>query len=270
MLIKRILTAVILLGGLTMAVLHFPHAQLYPIIALILLLIVCEAAIMYKFELAEIVLLLLLNIGLILAITFLYHTTNIKYLKHWHALMLFFRLTTFIFWLVIVPNILWQSLSISKIQIAWLVSIITMTAYNGYMYLFNKFGLESILSMIALAWVADTIAYFVGKMIGNHKIAPAISPGKSWEGAIGGCLACVIYFLILQHMHIIHYISSPIYGIAFSVFIAIMSIEGDLLESWAKRVVGVKDSGNLLPGHGGIWDRMDSLVAVIALSFMLL
>lgn len=270
MLIKRILTAVILLVGLGMAVYYIPHGHLYPIVAIVLLIIVCEAATMYKFDLAQIVLLMLFNIGIIVAIHFLHHTTNVHYIEHWHSFMLFFRLATFALWVIIVPTILFRGSHLSKIQISFIVSLITMTSYNAYIYLFTKFGLESILTILGLAWVADTTAYFIGKLIGSHKIAPSISPGKSWEGAIGGCFACAVYFLTLQHLQIIHYITSPLYGLFFAVFIAIMSIEGDFLESWCKRIVGVKDSGTMLPGHGGIWDRMDALVAVLSLSFMLL
>jgi phosphatidate cytidylyltransferase len=110
---------------------------------------------------------------------------------------------------------------------------------------------------MALVWVTDIGAYFAGRAIGGAKLAPAISPNKTWAGLIGG-MVLAASFGILMHFA---------YGLALrltlaSPLLAIVAQAGDLYESWLKRRAGVKDSGNLLPGHGGVLDRIDGLVPV--------
>ncbi|MCG5547673.1 phosphatidate cytidylyltransferase [Halorhodospira halochloris] len=114
--------------------------------------------------------------------------------------------------------------------------------------------------LLVLVWVADTGAFFAGKAWGKHRLAPSISPGKSWEGAIVGGVAGVIagFGLIwaLQPQ-----IPPLVLVLAWSAVIVAVSVIGDLFESMLKRQRGVKDSGGLLPGHGGILDRIDSITA---------
>lgn len=270
MLITRVITAIVLLVCLSFACYFLPHQHLCWILAGILMIMVYEAGVMYKFSKRELGSLLLLNLLIILAVQCLQNTSNMDYLNHWNIIMMIFRILTFCLWLVMAPIILWSQAKLSKLQLSILISLITLTSYNAFHYLFDKYGIFEIFTMLAIAWVADTAAYFVGKLLGKHKIAPAISPGKSWEGAIGAFIACGIYVITLQYYSIITYVLSPLFGVMFAIFITAVSIEGDFLESWCKRVAEVKDSGKILPGHGGVWDRIDSLVAVLAVSFMLL
>ena len=107
---------------------------------------------------------------------------------------------------------------------------------------------------------SDTCAYFVGRAVGRHKMAPRISPGKTWEGAVGGLLGAMVISILFTF-------SSPVqlpivYGeaILLGIIISVAGQAGDLVESWLKRRMGVKESGTMLPGHGGLLDRMDSLV----------
>jgi phosphatidate cytidylyltransferase len=109
-----------------------------------------------------------------------------------------------------------------------------------------------LLALFLIVWLADIAAYFAGSWWGKHKLAPSISPGKSIEGAIGGFIIVSIVTALIFH-------SIPM--VLLSGLIVIISIIGDLYESLLKRRCGVKDSGNLLPGHGGILDRIDSLIA---------
>ena len=116
-----------------------------------------------------------------------------------------------------------------------------------YLALFATFG-------------SDTAAYFIGKTLGKHKLAPRISPGKTWEGAIAGLFGAVIISLLFT-------LSTPLqlplsYGqaILLGILISVFGQTGDLVESLLKRSTGVKESGNLMPGHGGLLDRMDSVV----------
>ncbi|MDA8112831.1 MAG: phosphatidate cytidylyltransferase [Nitrospiraceae bacterium] len=119
-------------------------------------------------------------------------------------------------------------------------------------------GARWILYLLALTWIVDSGAYFVGKMLGRHKMAPAISPGKTWEGAIGGAVAGVLFSVL-----VISWLPAPLSrGTIFwiSLLLSVTGQLGDLVESGFKRQAGVKDSGHLLPGHGGMLDKVDSLI----------
>jgi phosphatidate cytidylyltransferase len=121
-------------------------------------------------------------------------------------------------------------------------------------------GIYSLLFLFALVFGADTAAYFAGKIAGKHKLAPLISPGKTWEGCIGAFLfAILLACFVLWHFNI----PTPIWlpAVLLAMVIVAFSIVGDLFESMMKRNAGLKDSGALLPGHGGLLDRIDSLTA---------
>lgn len=126
----------------------------------------------------------------------------------------------------------------------------------------------TVLAVLVLVWVADTAAYFVGRAWGRRKLAPAISPSKTWEGAWGGIAGAVAY-AIIGGTFLTGVGAWPVYGLV-AVVLAAISIVGDLFESAAKRQAGVKDSGALLPGHGGILDRVDSATAVLPIAALVL
>lgn len=110
---------------------------------------------------------------------------------------------------------------------------------------------------MALVWACDSGAYFAGRAIGGPKLAPSISPNKTWAGLIGGMAAAGIFAGVLMILFRL-----PIGFVLATPLLAVLAQIGDLYESHLKRVAGVKDSGNLLPGHGGLMDRLDGLVAV--------
>ncbi len=123
-----------------------------------------------------------------------------------------------------------------------------------------------LLALMGIVWIADSAAYVVGKAFGKRKLAPDISPGKSWEGVVGGLAAVIVYFVIIQLFNEGSYFNlSP--EVAFLLFVgtALLSIEGDLFESWIKRQAGFKDSGAIIPGHGGVLDRIDGLTSSMPL-----
>ena len=125
-----------------------------------------------------------------------------------------------------------------------------------------------VLAVLVLVWLADTAAYFTGRKWGRRKLAPSISPGKTWEGAWGGLAAAMAYAIICGTF-LLGTSGWPAY-LAVAALLAAVSIVGDLFESAAKRQAGVKDSGTLLPGHGGIMDRIDSATAVLPVAALLL
>ncbi len=125
-----------------------------------------------------------------------------------------------------------------------------------------------VLAAMAIVWIADTFAYFTGRAFGRHKLAPNISPGKTWEGVAGGLAAVAIYTGVLLALHGTRSGVAPdvVVRMAWLVFVLLvagLSVMGDLFESLLKRQAGVKDSGKLLPGHGGVLDRVDALLAAM-------
>jgi len=135
---------------------------------------------------------------------------------------------------------------------AW-VSITTLHASSPH-------GPALVLYLFVLIWVADSGAYFAGRAFGRRKLSPYVSPGKTWAGAGGAIAGAVISALFLGLSGTVGTASLPTV-VALSVLVTAVSIGGDLWESRLKREAGVKDSGQLLPGHGGVLDRIDSLLA---------
>lgn len=158
----------------------------------------------------------------------------------------------------------------------------TMVIYlSGFFYFGLTFGLFSLVRgygnnyhwltfALAVPWICDTAAYFGGRFLGKHKFAPKISPNKTWEGAISGVVFSTIAGVLFATFLITD--ENPLYVGTVAFFIGILGQTGDLVESLLKRAAGVKDSGNIFPGHGGILDRTDSLlmsVSVIYIFFLL-
>ena len=123
-------------------------------------------------------------------------------------------------------------------------------------------GLAWLSYAILITFASDTAAYAVGSLIGRHRLAPSISPGKTWEGAVGGIIGAAVasavfaWFIELDALQLFA-------AIPLGAGLSLLGQLGDLAESWLKRKAGVKDSGNLLPGHGGILDRLDSLLPIL-------
>ncbi len=162
-----------------------------------------------------------------------------------------------------IPRALRLALGLVSLGMAW-VAVVWLHGQNGISYL---------LSVIALVWMADIAAYFAGRAFGKRKLAPQISPGKSWAGAVGGTLGVLLMAVLgaafLPHNNFYTQTVQHAGWLALLVLtagIAVVSIMGDLVESLMKRSAGLKDSSNLLPGHGGILDRIDSLLPVLPLA----
>ncbi|UQS81587.1 phosphatidate cytidylyltransferase [Bombilactobacillus folatiphilus] len=146
---------------------------------------------------------------------------------------------------------------------------------NGFHYLAairnaDTGGLSLLLFGMIIVWITDSGAYFVGRIFGRHKLYPAISPNKTWEGSIGGVFFAVIfalvYMIVFQQWQYVPNIPHNVFLlILITIFLSAAGQVGDLVESAYKRFYGVKDSGHILPGHGGILDRFDSMLFVLPL-----
>ena len=121
-------------------------------------------------------------------------------------------------------------------------------------------GPELTLMLLVLVWLADSGAYFAGRQWGKTKLAPVISPGKTWEGVYGGLLSSLVFAAVVGGLYS-HSFRWTVKFMLVAAVTVLFSVAGDLLESLLKRHSGVKDSGRIIPGHGGIFDRVDSLVA---------
>jgi len=175
------------------------------------------------------------------------------------------------FWVAAVPFWLWRGVQAPQAR---------LLAAAGFCVLIPAalavvaLPAQQVLLVLGLTWVADTAAYFAGSRFGRRKLAPSISPSKTWEGAAGGLLGTLSYAIICAAF--VPQWGDRSTGAQWAVYLAgatvlcAASIVGDLFESAAKRQAGVKDSGEVLPGHGGILDRIDSATSTLPLAAALL
>jgi phosphatidate cytidylyltransferase len=160
--------------------------------------------------------------------------------------------------------------------VSWVYALSVLGCFIAIALLYQHSGLY-LLSVLAIVWVADIGAYFSGKAFGKRKLAPTISPGKSWEGAIGGWLAVLVIASLSTRLSVFAdtFSSHMLRGFGWAGLILILtalvaiSVAGDLFESMLKRRIGFKDSSSLLPGHGGVLDRIDALIPVMPLAALL-
>lgn len=142
-------------------------------------------------------------------------------------------------------------------------------------------GINFLMSLFALVWAADVFAYFGGRLWGNRKLAPTISPGKSWAGVYSGVVGVMLVAAVWIWIDRTMAVDSPslytrlmtsnfLTGTVFVLVLTGMSVVGDLVESLVKRSAGFKDSSNLLPGHGGVLDRVDALLPVLPIAMLLI
>jgi len=165
-----------------------------------------------------------------------------------------------VFWIVVAPLWLWRGVQTRGLAVTGFMVI--LPAALAFVVLEPL----EVLLLLGLVWIADSAAYFVGRAWGRRKLAPEISPGKSWEGAIGGTAGALVYAIIcgtfIEGLFWVPYLLA-------AALLAVLSIVGDLFESAVKRQAAVKDSGTLLPGHGGVLDRIDSATAALPAAALL-
>lgn len=260
MLKQRILTALILLILVGIIIFYVPPTAFAAACWLICLIAIYEMTQIYHFSLAQSIMLLLINTALVAGIN-----------KINQDISQIVRIVTVITWCFAIPLVLiFLPKKFPKWVIGVLSTVLFIPGYYSLIVLHALFGPWQLISIMAIAWISDTGAYFTGKIIGRHKLAPQISPGKSIEGALGGLILVIGYLLIIKFYSFALYLPNYNTVLKFALILTVVGIIGDLFESWLKRVAGVKDSGNILPGHGGVFDRIDSLIAVLAIAFALI
>ena len=181
----------------------------------------------------------------------------------YYSLNTFFIVT--LFWTLVVPFWLAKKWKVNQYVMA-LLGLLLMTSIWSALICAKGADPWLLLALLATIWIADSAAYFSGKNFGKHKLAPSISPGKTWEGVLGAMIAVTIFGAIL-------YIGLNIKALAIFPalwIIVIFGVIGDLFESMLKRQAGLKDSGNLLPGHGGILDRIDGIIPSLPIAILMI
>ncbi len=175
------------------------------------------------------------------------------------------------FWLFVVPlQVRSHSIVIRSWWARLTVPLLICSAWLAVVVL-QRSGTALLLAVVMTTVVADVSAYFVGRAFGRVKLAPSISPGKTREGAIGGVAAAALWVALMAwYLGLVEGISGLLLAALAGVFLGVFAVLGDLWESLLKRQAGVKDSSRLLPGHGGVLDRMDAQFAVLPLATLLL
>jgi phosphatidate cytidylyltransferase len=263
MLRDRILTAMVLLAALLAAVLWLPSSGAAVALGLVFVLAAFEwtgfaglgswpAKIAYVAVVAAVCGLLHFTISTPAALI----AALAAVMLWWFAVLL---------WIVLAPD---RGGRIAA-ALAGLVTLAPAWLATGWLYGGSSRGPWLLLFAIALVGAADIGAYFAGRFLGRVPLAPRVSPKKTWEGAIGGFVAAMLVAWLANR----HFSLPAAAFLALSAAAVVLSIVGDLAESLFKRHAGLKDSGNVLPGHGGVLDRIDSLTAAVpllALGFALL
>ena len=174
-----------------------------------------------------------------------------------------FYLLALLFWAIAAPLWLYRGWRVTQPLLLGAVGwIVLVPAWLAIVSLQKSAGL--LLTVLLTVWIGDIAAYFAGRRFGRRKLAPHISPGKTWEGVIGAFVAVLIYgFVVSFVLQPSANLYDRLVTMIFVSALTVLGIVGDLFESWIKRGAGAKDSGNLLPGHGGVLDRIDSLTAAL-------
>ena len=261
MLPARILTAAVLLAGFFAALFWLDRAQFAWVVAVVVVIAAHEWAGLSGISgLARI--LYAAGTGLV------YGAFALAWLDG-AAVAWIFALAA-VFWMCVVPP--WMYRGVTSGARRWLapIGLLVIVPAGAAMLVLSP---SQLLAVLALTWISDTAAFFVGRAWGRRKLAPGISPGKTLEGAAGGVVCVAIYAIIcttlLPELKPFASGSAWVAILAAAILLAVMSILGDLFESAIKRQAGAKDSGKLLPGHGGVLDRIDSATSTLPVAALL-
>jgi phosphatidate cytidylyltransferase len=177
---------------------------------------------------------------------------------------LFWYCTSAVLWIIVVPAWMKGSWRPQNPWLMGLVGWVVLLPTGLAMIDLRAAGPWLLLGVMATVWIADTAAYFTGRKFGKHKLAPAISPGKTWEGVLGALIVVSIYVAAVGLSNDLFKNALVFSGVMIASWFWVgLAVIGDLFESAIKRQAGVKDSGALLPGHGGLLDRIDALTSTL-------
>ena len=250
MLKTRVITALLLLGGLLIVVFALPRYAAACAFAAVAALAAWEWGGLVGATRAQRTLFV---VAILLSCLGAFLTAEVVFPSLW--------LVAGAFWLLAVPPWLirgWRPRGALRYLVGWIVVVPTWAA----MLALRDRGAWWLLIALAMTWVADIAAYFAGRAFGRHKLAPGISPGKTWEGVLGAVVGVLVYAEVAAWLTGT-VIGSPLGFVAALLVVVAVSVVGDLFESLAKRQAGVKDSGRILPGHGGVLDRIDSQTSAL-------
>lgn len=173
------------------------------------------------------------------------------------------------FWTLLLPFWLRHRWPLPGVAGGLLVGAVVLLPTGLALVQLRQLGPQTLLAVMAVVWAADIAAYFAGRAFGKSKLAPSISPGKTWAGAWGAVIGVLIYgFAAAGLLPVTLHASVPVFALAL-ILLTVLSVVGDLFESLLKRQAGLKDSSNILPGHGGILDRIDSQTSTLPLVALL-
>ncbi len=269
MLRTRIVTAIVLVSAFLLALFYLPPIGWLAVSTLIAALAAWEWGALIGFgKSARIVLGLAVVVVAVLAAVASPGTVGITQESDSAAIALgrWFYYPSAAFWILVAPIWMKSRWRIRSSVLGVLVGVVVILPTWLALVQIKLSGELVLLAIMATVWLADIAAYFSGRKFGRHKLAPAISPGKTWEGAIGGVLAVVVYGFLFMSAFPKGLAGSPPLLFVLLVAFAAFSIVGDLFESLLKRQAGLKDSSGVLPGHGGVLDRIDSLTSTLPIA----
>ena len=259
MLLQRVLTAIILIPLVAWGVLAADHWLFAAIAAAVMLLCAWEWARLAGLQTLPLQLLYVLLCGLLIAALWFIATDEVAA------------------FLILIAAGIWLGMALALFS--WRQKALRKTAFQPFILMLGllllsaawqalvslhklpDIGPKLTLGLLILIWVADSAAYFTGRAFGRSKLAPVLSPGKTLEGLAGALFTAALWGMFMFVMLFSSKSSVIVAALLLSLLTAVVSVAGDLFESLVKRRADMKDSGHLLPGHGGIWDRIDSLVA---------
>lgn len=266
MLKQRVITAVILALLFLLAIFLFPSSLWAFLVTLVVMQGAWEWAKLAQMSGAKSLVYMGATLTLFLVILLVHFVLHLQ-LKHPIELSIY--AVAAIFWLILVPAWFKYNWNIRNSPLLAVLGWIVLLPTGLALLSLREFPPQPwlLLGVMGLVWVADISAYFTGRMFGKHKLAPRISPGKTWEGVAGAMVGVLVYVVLIMS---VNGMSQRYSLLIFAVIGVALSVIGDLFESAIKRLAGVKDSGTLLPGHGGLLDRIDALTSTLPLAALVL
>ncbi len=264
MLKTRVITAAIVLPLFLAAVLYFQPIFWAALLLVLTVLGAQEWCKLVKFSIGNMIIFMVLTT--LIGGELLFLLGEEVRVDPYTSIYLSIYMLSFLFWLIAVPILLRSNAPLKNPFMLMLVGWLVLLPICLALYQLRSISPLLLLGIMATVWISDSAAYFSGRAFGKRKLAPTISPGKTWEGVAGALVAVLGYALVWHLMTDDESLTS--FLVPLLLALAVLGIIGDLFESQMKRNAGVKDSGNILPGHGGILDRIDALTSTLPVAML--